>query len=191
MILLFSLWPLKPWQLALALSGFLCVFSLVSFTSQRVLKPDLCFYMVCMKGYLTYTYERHARTHTHTHEHAHTHTHTFLQAALVPHFIDPLCFFSWTHIKGCVHSRALCSLKCSRAATDPQILTFKPSGGKREQQRREREGERWRWRGKMDRRTETDRGKCFCCGSGGCCQICDSGAEFALAECVFASCKCM
>lgn len=94
MILLFSLWPLKPWQLALALSGFLCVFSLVSFTSQRVLKPDLCFYMVCMKGYLTYTYERHARTHTHTHEHAHTHTHTFLQAALVPHFIDPLCFFS-------------------------------------------------------------------------------------------------
>lgn len=45
------------------------------------------------------------------------------------------------HIKGHVHSGVLCSLKYSRAATDPQILTFKPSGGKSKRREGERKGE--------------------------------------------------
>lgn len=80
---------------------------------------------------------------------------------LCPTLLTLSASFPERHIKGYVHSEALCSLKCSRAATDPQILTFKPSGGKSEQQQQEggREGEtemeRWEEKGKhMDRGTE-------------------------------------
>lgn len=44
--------------------------------------------------------------------------------------VASLHHFPERRIKGCVHKQPLCSLKCSRAATDPQILTSKPSGGK-------------------------------------------------------------
>lgn len=82
MILLFSLWLLKLWQ-----PRSLCP---SVFHSLRVratcVKPDVPTCAACMKGYLTYTHD----VHTHTH----ARTLTFLQEALVPHFIDPLCFFS-------------------------------------------------------------------------------------------------
>ena len=109
MILLFSLWLLKPLQLALALSGFLCVFSLMSFTSQRALKPDLCFYMVCMKGYLTYTYERHAHTYPHTHTHTRTCTHFPTKSTCAPLYWPSLLLFLSGILKA-VFTAALCAL---------------------------------------------------------------------------------
>ena len=87
-------------------------------------------------------YIREARTHIPTHTHTHTNMHTLsYKKHLCPTLLTLSASFPERHIKGCVHSSALCSLKCSRAATDPQILTFKPSGGKREQQQRERDGD--------------------------------------------------
>lgn len=118
-----------------------------------------------------------------------THTHASLQKHLCPTLLTLSASFPERHIKGYVHSRAMCSLKCSRAATDPQILTFKPSGEKGEQQgEREREMERRkRYRHKPTNR-QTDGGKGFCCNSGGCCQIYDSRPEFAAAKYVFVNC---
>lgn len=86
-----------------------------------------------------------------------THKHTLpYKKHLCPTLLTLSASFPERHIKGYVHSKALCSLNCSRAATDPQILTFKPSGGKSEQQERRREMGR-----KSDMHGQTDRGKCL------------------------------
>lgn len=92
------------------------------------------------------------------------HTGTHLQAVLVPTLLTLSASFPERHIKGHVHRGALCSLKCSRAATDPQILTFKPSAGNREhQKKRETETGREGGREHMHRQTDrqTDGGKCL------------------------------
>lgn len=74
----------------------------------------------------------------------------------------------------------LCSLKCSRAATDPQILTFKPSGGKSKQQ----EGEIEMGKGGVKKRVQAwaERWMGGEMSSGGCWQISDRGGKFALAK---------
>ena len=109
MMLLFSLWLLKT---VAARSPLVCVCA-CSENLKRVLNLTCvseC--AACMRGYMTRTL---------------THSHTCFPMTLSASFPE-------RHIKGCVHSRALCSLKCSRAATDPQILTFKPCGGNGEKQ---------------------------------------------------------
>lgn len=98
----------------------------------------------------------------------------------MPHFTDLSASFPERRIKGCVHSQTLCSLKCSRAATDPQILTFKPSGGKSKQQG----GEIEMGKGGVKKRVQAWAGRWMegKMSSGGCCQISDGGGKFVLAK---------
>lgn len=114
----------------------MCVFSENVYKSTCA-KPDLCFYMCRL-------YERTFNLyiwHTCTPTQAHTHTLSY-KKHLCPTLLTLSASLPERHIKGCVHSGALCALKCWRAATEPQILIFKPSGEKKEQQQREREMER-------------------------------------------------
>lgn len=131
MILLFSLWLLKRRQLTLLsvwVSMCVCVLNLTCVST--------CMQQHVWKGiwpiYGT---------------HIHVHTHFPTRSTCAPLYW-PSASFPERHIKGHVHSGALCSLKCSRAAADPQILTFKPSGEKKESSRgRDGKGtciDRWR-----------------------------------------------
>lgn len=89
--------------------------------------------------------------------------------------------FPERRIKGCVHRQTLCSLKCSRAATDLQILTFKPSGGKSKQQ----EGEIEMGKGGVKKRAQAwaERWMEGKMSSGGCCQISEAVNLFWLNTC--------
>ena len=133
-------------------------------------KPGLCFYMCSMYERVFDLYDTHMCAHTHTLPY---------KKYLCPTLLTLSASFPERHIKGHVHSRALCSLKCSRAATDPQILTLKPSAGRREGEQQRGNVERH-----MHRQME---GSCFCCTSGGCCQIYYRTAKLALAKYVFVS----
>lgn len=129
-ILLFSHWLLNLWQLTLTLWLFMCG----SLCSEN-LYNSVCMLNLtcvsrcaaCMKGCLTYKCQK---------PHTHTDTHTLsYKKHLCATLLTLSASFPQRHIKGYVHSGALCSLKCSRAATDPQILTFTPRGAKTEEAR--------------------------------------------------------
>lgn len=132
-IILFSHWLLNLWQLTLTLSmcGCVCSENLYNLVCMLNLTcVSTC--AACMKGYLTYKCQIPPTPHTCTHTLPY-------KKHLCPTLLTLSPSFPERHIKGYVHSRALCSLKCSRAATDPQILTFKPCGAKREESERKRQ----------------------------------------------------